>query len=200
MLEISLFHVSFHFHGWLSAKKNGLVSSRHPMRLLIFPGCVDGAVRHATPPPRLKRDGRYMHEPKRFFNIEGTSARCSNWSWRNYGTLNHHVVRYVLHRFFASKHGWFIRGLEPDGDHRDDATDDSHALTNVQEWVPSYLQKFLEQLNQGKGLSMREVAVSPPDSVHFLFFLRFVCFPDLGGREFHSRSILGCPRIPSVSV
>jgi len=75
------------------------------------------------------------------------------------GTLNHHVVRYVLHRFFASKHGWFIRGLEPDGDHRDDASDESHALTNVQEWVPSYLQKFLEQLNQGKGLSMREVAV-----------------------------------------
>merc|ERR1740133_865752 len=41
------------------------------------------------------------------------------------GTLNHHVVRYVLHRYFVSKHGWFIRGLEPDGDHRDDATEDS---------------------------------------------------------------------------
>jgi len=75
------------------------------------------------------------------------------------GTLNHHVVRYVLHRFFSQKHGWFIRGLEPDGDHRDDASDESHALTDLNEWVPGYLQTFLEQLNQGKGLAMREVAV-----------------------------------------
>jgi len=75
------------------------------------------------------------------------------------GTLNHHVVRYVLHRHFAAKHGWFIRGLEPDGDHRDDATVESHAMSDLQEWVPSYLQQFLEQLNHGKGLSLREVAV-----------------------------------------
>lgn len=75
------------------------------------------------------------------------------------GTLNHHVVRYVLHRYFTAKHGWFIRGLEPDGDHRDDASEESHAMTDLQEWVPSYLQKFLEQLNNGKGMTLREVAV-----------------------------------------
>lgn len=75
------------------------------------------------------------------------------------GTLNHHVVRYILHRFFVQKHGWFILGLEPDGDHRDDSSEEAHALTDLQEWVPTYLQGFLEQLNKGKGLSLREVAV-----------------------------------------
>merc|ERR1740130_743545 len=34
------------------------------------------------------------------------------------GILGHAVVRYILHRFFAQRNGWFIRGLEPDSGKR----------------------------------------------------------------------------------
>jgi len=70
------------------------------------------------------------------------------------GTLGHNVVRYVLHRFFVQR-GWFIRGLE--GDARNSSTD--NALQDLQEWVPSFLQGFLEQLAGGRGISLRELAV-----------------------------------------
>mmetsp|Transcript_144102 Transcript_144102/g.268443 ORF Transcript_144102/g.268443 Transcript_144102/m.268443 type:complete len:581 (-) Transcript_144102:78-1820(-) len=70
------------------------------------------------------------------------------------GTLSHTVVRYMLHRFFAQRHGWFIRGLEPDGDARN-----SSSATALQEWVPSYLQNFLEELIGGRGLGLKELAI-----------------------------------------
>jgi hypothetical protein len=72
------------------------------------------------------------------------------------GTFPHSVVRYVLHRFFAQR-GWFIRGLEPSATKKQDAADKT--LQDLQEWVPSFLQEFLEQLHQGRGLSVRELAV-----------------------------------------
>jgi hypothetical protein len=105
------------------------------------------AVRLSTDNPRITK---LQADLQQLFSVVPSSEE---------GSLDHHVVRYVLHRYFVAKHGWFIRGLEPDGDHRDDATEDSHAMTELQEWVPSYLQKFLEQLNLGKGMSLREVAV-----------------------------------------
>jgi hypothetical protein len=72
------------------------------------------------------------------------------------GTLSHAVVRYVLHRFFVKRHGWFIRGLEPGSEPKNVS---ATALKGVEEWVPSYLQGFLEQLSGGHGLSLREMAV-----------------------------------------
>jgi hypothetical protein len=67
------------------------------------------------------------------------------------GSLNHQVVRYVLHRFFAQR-GWFVRGLEP-------GNSDKAGVENLQEWVPNFLQGFLEQLAGGRGTSLRELAV-----------------------------------------
>jgi hypothetical protein len=72
------------------------------------------------------------------------------------GSLSHAVVRYVLHRFFEKRHGWFIRGLEPGSE---PSNVSATALIGVEEWVPSYLQGFLEQLSGGHGLSLREMAV-----------------------------------------
>jgi hypothetical protein len=72
------------------------------------------------------------------------------------GTLSHAVVRYVLHRFFVKRHGWFIRGLEPGSEPKNVS---ATALKGVEEWVPSYLQSFLEQMSGGHGLSLREMAV-----------------------------------------
>eukprot|EP00438_Fugacium_kawagutii_P020507 Skav212684 [mRNA] locus=scaffold1930:86587:94180:+ [translate_table: standard] len=33
------------------------------------------------------------------------------------GLIDHQAVRYVLHRMFVQKYGWYIKGLEPSGDH-----------------------------------------------------------------------------------
>jgi len=71
------------------------------------------------------------------------------------GTLNHAVVRYVLHRFFAKHRSWFVRGLEPHGD----TQNQREGLQEVQEWVPDYLQDFLEKMVGKKGCSLRELAI-----------------------------------------
>jgi len=73
------------------------------------------------------------------------------------GTLHHSVVRYVLHRFFAQR-GWFIRGLEP-GTGAQNSSSRGDSLQGLQEWVPTFLQNFLEQLVGGRGLSLRELAI-----------------------------------------
>jgi hypothetical protein len=72
------------------------------------------------------------------------------------GSLGHSVVRYALHRFFAQR-GWFIRGLEPAATARNASGEET--LRDLQEWVPSFLQGFLEQLSGGRGISLRELAV-----------------------------------------
>lgn len=69
------------------------------------------------------------------------------------GTLGHPVVRYVLHRFFMHQYGWFVRGLEPASSMKNET-----ALGDLQGWVPSYLQKFIESLRGGRGLSLKELA------------------------------------------
>jgi len=76
------------------------------------------------------------------------------------GSLGHEVVRYMLHRFFVQKHGWFIRGLEPGNISALDAVSGANkSLQSLQEWVPSYLQKFIEEIHGGRGLSLRELSV-----------------------------------------
>eukprot|EP00427_Karlodinium_veneficum_P060697 CAMPEP_0169372888 /NCGR_PEP_ID=MMETSP1017-20121227/36709_1 /TAXON_ID=342587 /ORGANISM="Karlodinium micrum, Strain CCMP2283" /LENGTH=573 /DNA_ID=CAMNT_0009471559 /DNA_START=18 /DNA_END=1735 /DNA_ORIENTATION=+ len=75
------------------------------------------------------------------------------------GTLNHAVVRYVLHRFFAQKYGWFIRGLEPGTGNTPSKEQEHQGSQNLQEWVPSYVQSFLEQLQGDRGISLRELAI-----------------------------------------
>merc|ERR1719272_1821490 len=60
------------------------------------------------------------------------------------GTLRHTVVRYVLHRFFATQRGWFIRGLEPGSGTGNNTA--GNGIQSLQEWVPNFLQGFLEEL------------------------------------------------------
>jgi hypothetical protein len=83
------------------------------------------------------------------------------------GSLGHSVVRYVLHRFFVKQHGWFIRGLEPGSGSQN--VSGNGTLQQLQEWVPSYLQKFVEETKGDRGISLRElaaVAATLEDLVH----------------------------------
>jgi hypothetical protein len=76
------------------------------------------------------------------------------------GTLNHVVVRYILHRFFVKQYGWFIRGLEP-GTGVTNATEGPQGLQDLQEWVPSHLQRFIEKVHGSgrKGIGLRDLTI-----------------------------------------
>ncbi|OLQ06702.1 hypothetical protein AK812_SmicGene9974 [Symbiodinium microadriaticum] len=71
------------------------------------------------------------------------------------GLIDHQAARYVLHRMFVQKYGWYIKGLEPSGDHwHHDSPDDKPELGKVKEWVPTYMQDLLEKQLHHKGLDL----------------------------------------------
>jgi len=71
------------------------------------------------------------------------------------GYLGHATVRYALHRLFVQRHGWFIKGLDSAGQHRN-TTSSAMLLT---EQVPGYLQDLFEQRLAGRGFGQHELAV-----------------------------------------
>eukprot|EP00929_Paragymnodinium_shiwhaense_P080954 TRINITY_DN42265_c0_g1_i2.p1 TRINITY_DN42265_c0_g1~~TRINITY_DN42265_c0_g1_i2.p1 ORF type:complete len:659 (+),score=166.06 TRINITY_DN42265_c0_g1_i2:94-2070(+) len=71
------------------------------------------------------------------------------------GNLGHAAVRYALHRLLAYQHGWWMKGLEPDGGPRN-AT---KFMSSLKEWVPSYLQQVLERRLGWRGFDLQELAV-----------------------------------------
>jgi len=77
------------------------------------------------------------------------------------GTLGHTLVRYMLHRHVVQQYGWFIRGLEPNTGSDKAALEQGGNKTfqGLQEWVPTFLQDFLEKLQGGRGINLRELAV-----------------------------------------
>merc|ERR1719296_134847 len=71
------------------------------------------------------------------------------------GKLDPTVVRYALHRYFARKHGWHLRGLEPRGD----AWNASSPATIMKDRAPAYIMERLEHRLHGHGLGLEELAV-----------------------------------------
>eukprot|EP00435_Cladocopium_sp_Y103_P046728 s905_g13.t1 len=84
------------------------------------------------------------------------------------GLIDHQAVRYVLHRMFVQKYGWYIKGLEPSGDHWHEETPEKPEVAKVKEWVPTYLQDLLEKRLHHKGLDLKglvQLALSLEDLV-----------------------------------
>ncbi|CAK0904362.1 unnamed protein product [Prorocentrum cordatum] len=72
-----------------------------------------------------------------------------------HGNLEHQAVRYVLHRLFVQRHGWYIKGLDPNGP----APSPNGTTDNVsQDWLPAYLQARLEARSGGRGAVLHELA------------------------------------------
>merc|ERR1719387_1760329 len=71
------------------------------------------------------------------------------------GYLGHSTVRYALHRLFVQRHGWFIKGLDAAGGHRNSTA--SAGLLKAQ--VPAYIQDLFEQRLGGRGFGLHELAV-----------------------------------------
>jgi len=72
------------------------------------------------------------------------------------GNLEHPTARYILHRLFVHRHGWYIKGLEPNGDTFQAAPIGTHTF---QQWVPGYLIKHLEKMSGHRGLDLNDLAV-----------------------------------------
>jgi len=71
------------------------------------------------------------------------------------GKLDPTVVRYALHRFFAGKYGWHLRGLEPRGG----AWNATSPATIMKDRAPSYIMDVFEKRLHGDGFSLKELAI-----------------------------------------
>jgi hypothetical protein len=73
------------------------------------------------------------------------------------GRIGHATVRYAMHRLLSERYGWFVRGLEPDGDARSSS---SSVGKKLKDWVPSYVQEAMERRSASNGgLDLAELAV-----------------------------------------
>merc|ERR1719375_32489 len=70
------------------------------------------------------------------------------------GKLGHATVCYALHRYFVQQHGWFIKGMSPDGS----GWNGSSTTTPMQERAPAHVQDLLERHLGSRGLSLRELS------------------------------------------
>jgi len=82
-----------------------------------------------------------------------------------HGNLGHAAVRYVLHRFFIQRHGWFVKGLEPDGGAWANA---STPTSMLRDRMPVYIQNIFEQRLGGKGFGLHEVSVLAATLEHLM--------------------------------
>merc|ERR1711860_357036 len=64
-------------------------------------------------------------------------------------------VRYVLHRYFAQKHGWHMIGL----DRGAGAWKKSAPASILKHQVPTYIEDIFEKTMNAKGLGLSELAV-----------------------------------------
>jgi len=72
------------------------------------------------------------------------------------GQLEPSTVRYALHRYFVHKHGWYVKGLDPQGAGVGTNTSSAEVMKDL---APAYIQKLFEQRLHGRGLQLKELAV-----------------------------------------
>lgn len=71
------------------------------------------------------------------------------------GDLQPTTVRFALHRYFVQKHGWYVKGLEPNG-----AAWNSTSPTGVMtDRVPAFIQNLFEERLHGKGMGLHDLAI-----------------------------------------
>jgi len=71
-----------------------------------------------------------------------------------HGKLEPPVVRYALHRYFAQKHGWHLKGLEAAGR----AWNESSPMSITKDQAPALIQDLFEQRVHGEGLDLNDLS------------------------------------------
>eukprot|EP00933_Yihiella_yeosuensis_P082442 TRINITY_DN96328_c0_g1_i1.p1 TRINITY_DN96328_c0_g1~~TRINITY_DN96328_c0_g1_i1.p1 ORF type:complete len:680 (-),score=147.39 TRINITY_DN96328_c0_g1_i1:161-2200(-) len=74
------------------------------------------------------------------------------------GNLDHEAVRYVLHRFFVQKYGWFIKGLEPSDEASWHHSKSPAEALDLKDWVAPFLQDAIDQRTEHKGTDLHSLA------------------------------------------
>jgi len=90
-----------------------------------------------------------------------------------HGNIEPATVRYALHRYFVTKHGWFVKGLDPEGGGWNFSSNemvwnfDTQAL--VKEQATTYIQQIFHKKLNGRGLGLEDLAsfaVMVADLIH----------------------------------
>lgn len=72
-----------------------------------------------------------------------------------YGNLGRAGVRYILHRLFVQRHGWFVRGVEPNGA----GWNSSSVGGFVEEGLPENVTMLFEEHLDNRGLGVYDIAL-----------------------------------------
>jgi hypothetical protein len=76
-------------------------------------------------------------------------------SKNQYGKLGHSAVRYMLHRYFVQRHGWYVTGLEPEGE----AWNSTSPVKVLHDRVSARVQGLFERRLGGQGFELRDMAI-----------------------------------------
>lgn len=133
---------------WLSYM--GLVGAAYKSTIVTTDGVDEGVL--ATVVAGLSPDG---NAAERIRELEDALRPTYIALPKNaYGRLDHSVVRYALHRLMVQQHGWYIKGLEPNGTARNDSSVDG-----LKQWVPQHLHAHLDRREGAdKGLDLIDLA------------------------------------------
>jgi len=71
------------------------------------------------------------------------------------GNIDAATLRYVLHRLFVQRHGWFVRGLHTEGE----SWNSSSPTAVFQEHAGEHVQKLFDGHLDSRGFSLRQAAV-----------------------------------------
>jgi hypothetical protein len=74
-----------------------------------------------------------------------------------HGKFGQKAARYALHRLFVQRHAWFVKGVDLNGDSRNNTNATPTAM--LQEGVPDEVQTLLESRLGSEGLDAHEIAV-----------------------------------------
>jgi hypothetical protein len=80
------------------------------------------------------------------------------------GKLDHVTVRYALHRLFVMRHGWNIKGLDPNGE----SWNSSSPAGVLKDQAPAYIHSMFEERLGVKGLGLHELAVMGSTIEHLI--------------------------------
>lgn len=76
------------------------------------------------------------------------------------GVLDMAATRYAMHRFYAQKKGWFIKGLQPAGASWTSNMSITEDVIDITKYiVPTYLQVQLHSRSKRDGIELRELAI-----------------------------------------
>jgi len=81
-----------------------------------------------------------------------------------HGNLGHSPVRYALHRIFVQRHGWYIKGLEPDGE----GWNNTSPAGILKDRVSSYVEELFEERLGGRGFNLHDTAVLAATLEHLI--------------------------------